>query len=534
MPIIPKFERQKLASSLVGTPGIDTSGAQIADSVAGVGQTTMQVFGKQAIEKKQIQDQALANKTLVDFDVEMEKAYIEHQKNYKGDPIGKTDFLKEHSQELLESFASGIESAEVRGAVERAGYARIGEKVVNEAKWADQQATQNTIDATTSANDTLANEAYIAGMNNNQARAAEVLKSAEENIAAAKLVLGEKDSQKLRKNVAQGYISGLMEKHPEHLKMMLDRGDFKKVLEPEEVKKLKTDAVAAVDQAQQTAETTYFAEHIAQYPQQWEKLKAGELTYPEIEQIDDPTISKHMKEIWLKGQPYTPEDKRDKFMNLYGETMELIKGQGTAAYTKGSLQDVIKLQGKILGAAREGSISADDASTLLKRFAVPTTKALKKADDWFGIFNGMSEPYSRAYKGVTADAKKYNLTPSTQASILVEFDQQLLKTAENPDKPTAAETDLAYRTAYQDVIRKVNPSLLKVTELPNAAGSQTAGVQPISDGKPTVKADRSINPPAPSPVVYTQSDLEFTAKKYGITVDEVKKKLGVKDAAANG
>ena len=534
MPIIPKFERQKLASSLVGTPGVDNSGAAIAEAVGGVGQKAMQVFGQQAIEKKNIQDQALANKTLVDFDVELEKAYIDHQKNYKTDPLDKTDFLKDNAQNLLDSFTAGIADPQVRGAVERAGYARIGEKVVGAAKWADQQATQNTIDATTSTNDKLANEAYIAGMNNNQTRAAEVLKSAEENIAAAKLVLGEKDSQKLRKNVAQGYISGLMEQHPEELKAMLDRGDFKNVLEPEEAKKLKTDAVAQIERAQQTAETTYFADHIAQYPQQWEKLKAGTLTYSEIEQIDDPTIAKHMKEIWLKGQPYTPEDKRDKFMNLYGETMELIKGQGTAAYTKGSLQDVIKLQGKILGAAREGSISADDASSLLKRFAVPTTKALKKADDWFGIFNGMSEPYKRAYAGVQADAKKYNLTPSTQASILVEFDQQLGKLAENPDKPTAAETDLAYRTAYQEIIRKVNPSLLKTTELPNAVGSQAAGVQPISDGKPTAKADRSINPPAPAPIVYTESDLKFTAKKYGITVEEVKKRLGVKDNANNG
>lgn len=534
MPAIPRFERQKLASSLVGTPGIDTSGLQIAESIGGVANTALQVFGKQAIEKKNIQDQALANKTLVDFDVELEKAYIDHQKTYKSDPLNKTDFLKDNAQNLLDQFAGGVQDPVVRSSVERAGYARIGEKMIGAAKWADQQSTQNTIDATTATNDILANEAYIAGMNNNQERAAEVLKSAEANIASAKLVLGEKDSKVLRKNVAQGYITGLMEQHPEQLKKLLDSGAFKNVLEPEEVKKLKTDAVAQVQKARETAETNYFADNIASYPVQWEKLKTNTLTYSEIEKIDDPIIQKEMKEMWLKGQPFTPEDRRDKFMDLYGQTLELIKGQGTAAYTKGSLQDVIKLQGKILASAREGSISGDDASSLLKRFAVPTSKALKKADDWFGMFNGLTEPYKRAYNGVTADAKKYNLTPSTQASILVEFDTQLSKLAENPDKPTAAETDLAYKTAYQEIIRKVNPSLLKASELPNAVGSQTEGVQPISDGKPKVKADRSITPPAPVLPEPTQEDLVYTAQKHGITVAEVKKRLGIKDKVANG
>lgn len=532
MPTIPKFEQQKLASSLVGTPGVDTSGQMIADAVGGVAQTGMQVFGKKAIEKKQIQDTALANKTLVDFDVALEQAYVEHQKSYKGDPIGKTQFLKDNAQRLLQQFADPIESSEVRGAVERMGYSRIGEKVTNEVKWADQQSTQNTIDATTTANDTLANEAYIAGLNNNGTRAVEVLQSAEQNIAAAKLVLGEKDSQKLRKNVAQGYVSGLMEQHPEELKAALDRGDFKKIFDPEEVRKLKGDAVEQVKKARETAETNYFAAHIAEYPQQWERLKANTITYAEIEQIDDPIIAKEMKEIWLKGQPYTPEDKRDRYMNLYGETLELVKGTGTGAYTKGSLQQVIKLQAKIVAAAREGSINADDASSLLKKFAVPTQKKLQHAGDWFGLASGLSEPYKRAYDGVRADAKRYNLTPSTQASILVQFDQELEKLG--VDKPTNADTDAAYQTAYKEIIRKVNPNLLKASDVTNAVGNKKDGVQPIYSGPSTAKADRSIKPPVVVAPPYTQEELEYTAKKHGVSTDEIKRRIGAKAQANNG
>lgn len=516
---------------MVGTPGVDTSGADIAQSVAGVADTATRVLGQKAIEKKNIQDAALANKTLVDFDVALEKAYVDHQKTYKGDPTDKTQFLKDNAQRLLQEFSDPIQSQEVRGAVERMGYARIGEKVTNEVKWADQQTTLNTIDATTSTNDILANEAYMAGLNNNGTRASEVFKSAHENINAAKLVLGEKDSQKLRRNVAQGYISGLMEQHPEELKAALDRGDFKTILEPEEVRKLKNDAVDQIKNAKETADTQYLVSQIDQHPVAWERYKAGTLTYSEIEQIDDPKFAEELKQLWLKGKPYTPEDKRDKYMNLYGETVDLIKGQGTAAYTKGSLQDVIKLQSKIVGAAREGSISEDDASSLLKKFAVPTTKKLKNASTWFGMFNGLSEPYKRAYDGVKADAKRYNLTPSVQASVLVQFDQELAKLG--AETPTAAQVDEAYNNAYKDVIRKVDPRLLKSPEVTNAVGTKEKGVQPIYSGSTTAKADRSIKPPAPAPV-YSASDIAFTAKKYGTTVEEVKKRLGVKDTPADG
>ncbi len=526
MATIPKFERQRLASSLVGTPGVDTSGAAIADAVGGVANKTVQVFGQQAIEKKQIQDAALANKTMVDYDVALEKAYADHQKTYKGDPTGKTQFLKDEGQRLLQQFADPIDSPQVRGAVERMGYAKLGEKVTNEVKWADQQSTQNTIDATTTANDTLANEAYLAGMNNNSTRAAEILTTAEQNIATAKYVLGEKDAQKLRKNVAQGYISGLMEQHPEELKAALDRGDFKKILDPEETRKLKGDAVEQIKKAKDTADTQYLVSKIDQHPIIWEKYKTGTLTYAEIDRIEDPKFAEELKQLWLKGKPFTPEDKRDRYMNLYGETIELIKGQGTSAYTKGNLEQVVKLQSKIVSAVREGSINEEDASSLLKKFAVPTSKALKKADDWFGMFNGMSEPYKRAYSGVQADAKKYSLTPSTQASILVQFDQELVKVAENPDQPTAPEVDKAYMSAYQEVIRKVNPSLLKTAELPNAVGTKETGIQPVSSGKPTVTPDRTIKPPAPA-YVYTEEEWALSAKKRGISVTEAKRRAGL-------
>lgn len=525
MPIIPKFERQKLASSLVGTPGIDTSGAQIAETIAGVGQKGMQVFGQQAIEKKQIHDAAIANKTMVDFDVALEKSYIDHQKNYKDDPVGKTQFLKDNAQTLLQGFVDAAPSSEVRAHIEQAGYQRIGQKVVNEAQWADKQMTQNTIDATVAGSDTLANEAYIAGLNKNYTRLNEIFNQNEQNVSAAKLALGESDSKKLRKSVKLGAINGLLENHPAALREVLDGEAFKDVLEPAEIKQLKADALVHLTKQKETADTQYLSSQIENHPVVWEKYLAGTLTFPEIEQIDDTRFAGELKELWLKGKPFTAEDKRDKYMNLYGETFELVKGQGTAAYTKGSLEQVVKLQSKIISAVREGAINEEDASSLLKKFAVPTTKALKDANAWFGAFNGMSAPYKRAYQGVRADGKRFNLTPSVQASILVQFDQELAK-AENPDSPTAVEVDAAYSAAYQDVIRKIDPRLLKSTVVTNAVGSQAEGVQPIYGGQTKVKADRTIKPTVPV-AVYTDEEWAAAAQKRGISVEEAKKRAGV-------
>lgn len=480
MAVIPEFERRKLASSVVGTPGVDTSGQEIAQTVSGVANQAVQTFGEQAIKKKEIQDAAQANKTLVDFDVELEKAYVDHQKNYKNDPTNKTDFFTDNAKQILDGFVNGTSSPRVRAAVEREGQARIGQKAVTEVNWADHQATQNTVDAVVTTSDTLANEAYIAGLNQNYERMNEVFAQNEKQVDAAKMVLGADDVKKLQKSVKMGAINGMLEQHPEVLHDLLSKQGFADVLDAGEVKKLKTESLDQVKRMKETADTQYLASQIENHPVLWDRYVNGTLTYQEIDQIDDPQFANELKQLWLKGKPYTPEDKRDKYMDLYGQTVDLIKGQGTSAHvTRGTLEDAIKLQSKIVGAAREGSLSEEDASSLLKKFAVPVTKKLKSASDWGGVFNGLSDPYKRAFKGVTADAKRYNLTPSTQASILVQFDQELAKMG---DEPGAAQVDEAYGNAYKDVIRKVKPEILKSQDVPNATGSKKTGVTPIYAG----------------------------------------------------
>lgn len=516
MAIIPRFERQKLASSIVGTPGIDTSGAQIAESVAGVANKGLQVLGQQAIQKHEIQKAAEANKTLVDVDVELEKAYIQHQKDYKTNPKDKTQFFKDNAERILQTFADGTEDPEVRSTVERIGYGRIGEKVTNEIQWADKQATQNTIDTATTANETLANEAYIAGINNNVSRALDVFTLAEDNIAASKLALGEKDSEQFRKNVQQGYISGLMEQHPAELKAALDRGDFKKVLTPEETRKLKDDAVAAVKGMKEKQDMNYFVGNISQNQQSYEKYIAGTLTYAETQQIPDEKFGNTLNELRIKGIPFSAAEQFAEGMDLYGEVMDVAKGKST-------LEQVVKLQSKILSKVQQNQVSREAASSMLKQLVKPASSKLDHADDFYGFFNKMSAPYKRAYNGVREDAKRHNLSPSTQLSVLVEFDQELAKL--NEENPNSAQVDQAYDTAYKNVIRKTNPSLLKSTEVTNAVGNKQIGVTPIYTGSTKVIADRTVKPVAPIPV-YTEEEWAASAKKRGITVDEAKKRAG--------
>lgn len=517
MPIIPKYERQKLASSLVGTAGVDTSSVDIANTVAQVGSTGMQVFGKKAAEKKAIQDQALANKTLVDFDVAAEKAYIDHQKNFKNDPIGKTQFLKDNFQNILQSFADPIDSPEVRGAVERAGYAKIGEKLIGETKWADQQSTKNTIDATVNANETQANEIYIAALNNNTDRVNELFRAWDASLPAARAVLGEADVKNLTKNTRMAAINAYMESNPAFLHEVLKSEGFKDVLAPDEIKKLKADALAGIKGQREKVEMEYFATHLSENTMSFNKLLNGTLTYADIQKIEDPRMAETLNEMRIKGIPVNPEEKFNNAMELYGEVNDIVKN-------KSSLEQVIKLQSKIMAQVQQNGVSKEAASSMLKQLAKPLANKLNTADDYFGLFNGMSEPYKRAYNGVRADAKKYKLTPSVQSNILVKFDQNL--EALGIENPSAAEVDQAYDQAYRDVIRKVDPRLLKSTEVTNAVGNKATGVQPIYTGQTKVKADRTVKPVVVKPI-YTEEEWAASAKKRGISVEEAKKRAGV-------
>lgn len=77
-------------------------------------------------------------------------------------------------------------------------------------------------------------------------------------------------------------------------------------------------------------------------------------------------------------------------------------------------------------------------------------------------------------------------------------------------------------------IQSRHPATLGATDTPHSVMSQTTGIQPVFNGQTNIKPDVTVKSPSQNKTPqYTDDDLAFTAQKHGMTVDEVKKKLGI-------
>ena len=132
MPKIPEFQRRKLASEVVGTPGIDPSGAQIGQSVAGFFNNVTNTAANMLTRVKEANDQSILAKTTTDLQVSFESAFNEHKEAFSDDPLNQTDKLKERLRKELTTVASGIKSPVVRQSLQRFGEGLVGSKLLKE------------------------------------------------------------------------------------------------------------------------------------------------------------------------------------------------------------------------------------------------------------------------------------------------------------------------------------------------------------------------------------------------------------------
>lgn len=83
---IPQITRERLASSVVGTPGVDTSGQKIGESLASAATDVGTAIGQYAIEKQTQYDQAEANRLVLSNNMAAIDSMETAKKTYADDP----------------------------------------------------------------------------------------------------------------------------------------------------------------------------------------------------------------------------------------------------------------------------------------------------------------------------------------------------------------------------------------------------------------------------------------------------------------
>ncbi len=378
---IPKFQQRKLASEIVGTPGVDTSGQTAFTSAAAAVQSIADTFGALAVKRQGAVDKASANDTLIDFQIALQKAAQEQAIEFAGStetPAIRVEILKGKSDELFRVAEESLATPEAKALFAAGAQTTIRRRLLDEGKIASDNQVLVAYDRMSTAQSKIANSLYefskVAGRSY-QDKKDELLFTTQEgslpNIEVSRSILGDKEADDFVKKSLEGnfrgVLVGMLEIAPEQAVELLKDPDFAEVLTGEEkATELKTAEARVFD----FNNLMNKRRNIAIYEERREltnRLRDGTLTLGEVEQISDDTARRIFREALLKYNPISEQqlltmraELQIKYEVLFtkegkevdGKIFDVLKPETT-------IEDVLEIQQLYMTAASNGIITRE-------------------------------------------------------------------------------------------------------------------------------------------------------------------------------
>lgn len=500
MAIIPEYQRQRLASSAVGTAGVDTSGQQMAKSIAGATSQVADAGISLAVKRQEAKDAAYAQKTLIQKDLEYDVKWREHRaanSQFRGDPTERVDAFRSMLEDDYQSTIDSMPAGNARTLVESNLMGIIGKKLNQESAYAEQnqgvlayQDGIESVDLLKQKMSLVASEGNFA-LSDKKVMMAEYLRQGEKVVEVQSAVLAAPELAKLekymREELPKSYLATAIDTNPQEALGAIDGKWFDKLIPAEDRAAFRKNALSSFEKQKEVADLNYLAENVNSNKDAYEKYLDGTLTYNDVRAIPDARFAEKLNALRLKAKPFTASDKFNKYMDLYGQYTELVKGIGNDAKARQPLDKMIQFQNQVIDAIGEGEMDGESGRSLMKNLAIATGKKIKSTEGWGSDFKKMSEPYQMAYNTIRSEARKAKFPTSTQAGMLLEFDRQLAMAG--PD-PTPQRVNEAIRTAMTETLHRTNPSFVWANK--DTTRVLTAGGDDIRAGAPTPKTAQKL------------------------------------------
>jgi hypothetical protein len=263
MAIIPEFQQQRLASSAVGTPGVDPSAGKVAGQVA-------EFFGGQADKQFEIatkRDDALAaaeaNRRSVEYDIALGELKQTTQSEFSNNPKqGEIEF-QNRSLELFNTHLGSSENKKANRLFSIAGQASIGRERKAFSTFRLNQEAVIAKNDLTDANNLLALEANKIGKTQHDAAGLQatfdLIDRSTIGLEASKLVLAPDQVNEFEKlgpeSIMRGNIEGAIDTNPEYALEVLENPNVIKIFDDfDEIVKLEDAALKKIDDFDKKAE----------------------------------------------------------------------------------------------------------------------------------------------------------------------------------------------------------------------------------------------------------------------------------------
>lgn len=433
---IPKFQQRKLASEIVGTPGVDTSAQTNFRNAAAAVQLVADKFGRIAVKRQVAVDKASANDTLIDFQIALQKAAQQQATQFAGStttPAERVELLKTKSDQLFNSFEDSLATPEAKALFAAGAQTTIRRRLLDEGKIASDNQVLVANDRMVTAQNKIAGSLYefakdVTG--SYQGKKDELLFTTQEgslpNIEVSRSILGDKQSDDFAKKSLEGnfraVLAGMLEIAPEEAIQLLEDPDFSEVLTQKEhdaklreAKKRAIDFTKLVQIQEQHNLLTERSELLG-------KLRDKTLTLGEVEQIGDTVTQEAFRKALLEYNPLTPEKLAERASTLQLKWEALVKRDRDDRLTTElkdniGIDDIVRMQVDYINALRDGVITKDRLIKAGQRYPDMFRQALDNQNPglfrWvmigIGAFEGPATLIAGS-KGKEADQNRAELT----------------------------------------------------------------------------------------------------------------------------
>jgi hypothetical protein len=502
MAIIPEFQRQRLASSRVGTPGVDNSGQILARSVQSASSQVGSAAFRLAAERQAAKDSALANKALIDFDLETTKRLKKHQSEqseFRGDTADRVKMFQDQAEELFSKSAETIQSRGARDIFERQGLGVIRQKVNQEIQAADRnQVTLAFNDTIDSANQLALTAAQLAETDDpidiklEQLNA--IRKRGQETLEAGSPLLDAKNRQVLKDSVPEmidkGFLLTSLKDHPQDVLSMIEDGVFNDSISEKDIREIKGRAEKALVNLKDRVEFKQKLDILKENDDLVDKYSEGTLSFVDIEKKEDEATRELFRDLLLEQNPLTQDEQADRFLSLTNRFEELVNKKGKA---KGTLEDLLDYQKDLVQARIDKVITQDQLNSLNKKLARPLYQRLEKAkspgffDNLFGSVEvvGPKQGFAQINEFLESSDKVGDL--DLKKDMVEDFFAAIDKTS-----PQSEEDYIALAKAVtQQYGKRLSPKAANMENPPDAAKGAN-GVVPVQGSGSKAKADATV------------------------------------------
>lgn len=485
---IPVSQREELASSVVGTPGVDTSSADIFNSVAAAGgQVANTAFAIQK-QRQEALDAVDANSYLTDFQLQGMDALKEHQQAYATEPSGKTEAFRASLQQRLDTTLTGITNPRIKAAVTTASQTTMRSLLVEQSNWAYKQeavvagtkviANSEKLAATArlvAGDNTLSLQDKVNKVSTLFAESGHNIKTAGFVFAPDQHAIFTADSQQ---GIATGFLNELVDQSPTEAITLLDGGYFDNVLDDKTRKQILRDANEKILNVEKTAELAVKVGAINQNVDLWELAQKGQLTMNRVSQLPDGPNKKVWRDMVLKTNPLTEQEQFDKYAELWVEYDKITdkKGNATVVKAKASYEDILVFQDQMMDLRTQGVITEDQANSFMKTLAIPKDKKGQ------ALVKKTQQDLKRSYRAI-GNWMQRNGTQDEKlrGKILAKF----IREYDGKEVPA----DTAVQHAIKQQMTEDNPALALLPETPNSIMKPDGREIKVLPGQSRLKAD---------------------------------------------